>query len=264
MFHALILFCLAWPLDSAPPAIKFPNLPVASIPQTSDAVPVLEFEQLYVVESDAEFFLLASPKGLVRITYDDGPMKIRAKFADGSAELETRTYESRYIATVEASKGASGRVELIAIPAGVQDEGSIARRLIDIGVGPQPPPDPEPKPPGPSPAPAGFRVLMVYESSAKLTQEQRNILNSTAITGYLNAHCVKHPKLGTPEWRKWDKDIEVSPKESETMRKLWEETKPKLGELPQILIVVNGKGQLYPLPETEAETLKLLKQNGGE
>ncbi len=138
-------------------------------------------------------------------------------------------------------------------------------KLVIEGKGPRPPPGPNPPGPTPDvdptpvPNPANFRVLFVYESSQNHTREQLNILNSTAITTYLNERCVKGSD-GRPEWRRFDPDVVVSPKETETIRKLWEATKPALGDLPQIVIVVNGKGEVFDLPDTEAETLALLKK----
>jgi hypothetical protein len=134
-------------------------------------------------------------------------------------------------------------------------------RLVIEQKGPRPPPGPNPPGPDPTPKPnpASFRVLFVYESAANHTREQLNIINSTAIAAYLNEKCVKD-SAGRAEWRRFDPDVTLSSKESETIKKLWEATKPALGKLPQVVIVVDGKGEVFDLPETEAETLALLKK----
>jgi len=117
-------------------------------------VPLLTAGHWYVVQSEAEFFLIASPAKLVVIQYEQGPLRIKGLFSDGEGQVETRTYSSKFLAIVDAAAGQSGKVELIAIPAGVNDEGSITRRLVDIGVAPQPPPGPGPDPqPDPTPDP---------------------------------------------------------------------------------------------------------------
>jgi hypothetical protein len=142
---------------------------------------------------------------------------------------------------------------------------------IDVGPAPVPPPkpkvDPKPAPkPDDPPAPVvtgGLRVLFVYESSAALTREQQAVIYSPAVAEYLNRKCAKSA-AGHPEWRRWDKDVALSAKESPTMRDLWAATKPKLGTLPQLLIVNDKAGQLYALPATEAETLALLESYGGK
>lgn len=130
-------------------------------------------------------------------------------------------------------------------------------------VPPSPPPGPDPIPPTPPiPVPAsGLRVLFVYESSANLTREQLNILNSTKIAEYLNAKAAKDAK-GLPEWRRWDKDVNTT-HESDVWKNLWAATKPQLTQLPAVVIVTNQKGEVHPLPATEAETLDLLKKYGG-
>ena len=51
--------------------------------------------------------------------------------------------------------------------------------------------------------------------------------------------------------------------ENDTLKKLWAATKPQLGTLPVIVIVTDQKGEVLPLPATEAETLDLLKRYGG-
>ena len=114
--------------------------------------------------------------------------------------------------------------------------------------------------PGPTPV-AGFRVIFVSETSANLTKEQLNILNSTAIRDYLNK---KTARTGTrPDYRYWDKDVNVSG-ETETFKKLWASVQPKLGTLPQMAVVGNdGTVQIFALT-TEQETLATLKRIGGE
>lgn len=153
-----------------------------------------------------------------------------------------------------------------AIKAYVKDlDAKLKKAGIDAGPAPAPKPKPKPKPdepPAPTPA-TGLRVVMVYESSAPLTREQQAVIYSPAVSEYLTRKCVKSA-AGHPEWRRWDRDIVLAASESPTMRALWTDTKPKLGALPQLLIVNDAAGQLYPLPATEADALKLLKQYGGE
>lgn len=257
------------PIPAVAPTIVFPVLPTPDVlpvaptpPADPDAVPTLSYGQIYVVQSDANFALRASPKHLVDITYAPGPITVRGIFADGSGKVETRTFKSKYVAFVDAKDKASGRVELTAIPFGFTDESAITDQLIDIGAGPRPPPDPGPAPIDPvvppPPAPTGFRVMFIYETTDKLTREQLNILHSTQITAYLNEKCVKGAD-GRAEWRKWDKDVSISPKESPTMVELWNSVKPKLGKLPQLVIAVNGAATVMDVPATEAETLAKIK-----
>ncbi len=103
---------------------------------------------------------------------------------------------------------------------------------------------------------------MVYESVAKLNREQLNILHSTQITAFLNTACTKGSD-GRAEWRKWDQDVMVSPKESPQIVALWDSVKPQLGQLPRLVVAVNGAATVMDFPATEAETLAKLKQLAG-
>lgn len=259
-------------IPAIPPRIVFPVLPtpdkqpVAPAPPADpDAVPTLAYGKLYVIQSETAFILLASPRELVTITPTPGPIAVRGVFVDGTGRVETRTFQSKYVAFVDAGETASGRVELIAVPVGVADELAISRQLINVNHGPQPPPKPvDPVNPvdPPTPAPTGFRVVFAYESSAALTREQLNILNSTQITAFLNANCAKGAD-GRADWRKWDRDISISSRESATIVELWNAAKPKLGTLPQMIVAVDGKATVMDLPATEAETLAKLKTIAG-
>ena len=259
-------------IPAIPPRIVFPVLPtpdkqpVAPAPPADpDAVPTLAYGKLYVIQSETAFILLASPRELVTITPTPGPIAVRGVFVDGTGRVETRTFQSKYVAFVDAGETASGRVELIAVPVGVADELAISRQLINVNHGPQPPPKPvDPVNPvdPPTPAPTGFRVVFAYESSAALTREQLNILNSTQITAFLNANCAKGAD-GRADWRKWDRDISISSRESATIVELWNAAKPKLGTLPQMIVAVDGKATVMDLPATEAETLSKLKTIAG-
>lgn len=251
------------------PIVVAPVIPSVVTPDVStDTTPqVLEYGRFYVVESDEKFFLLASPSTIASVTYEEGPLKLRGIFVDGTGDIETRTYASKFIAIVDAKKDVTGVAELIAVPSGVPSEDKILRTLVQIGRGPRPPPvvvvpdepvvDPTPD------VPTGFRVILVYESSDKYPPETNNILFSTRITEYLSKACVKGPK-DIPEWRKWDKDMTVTSQESTTLKALWEQSKPKFGTMPQLIIAVNGKASIVDLPPTEQETLDLLKKYGGQ
>lgn len=240
--------------------VTFPGVaPVPAAPVLPDAVSVLQANQLFVVTSDEPFVLIASPANLVTITRETGPLKVRSVFADGTGKLETRTYSAPHIFIVEAA--GEGRVELIAIPNGFTDDGDLVRRWVDCGHAPQPPPGPDVDPVNPTPV-TGFRVLMIYETSAKLTREQSNILNSTKIRGLLNQVCTKGSD-GRAEWRCWDKDIEVGANESKPLVDLWNAVKPKLGELPKLVVAINGNATVMELPASEDATFEKLKSLAG-
>lgn len=138
----------------------------------------------------------------------------------------------------------------------------------DPGPGPAPPPPgpgPEPPPPDP-PKPAELRVLLLYETAATYPTQQMTALHSTAITDYLNKHCVRNT-AGQPQWRKWDDDYtdEQMRFESEEWRKAYAKAKAdSKGTLPWLL-VDNGSTLISePFPASETALMSVLKKYGGE
>lgn len=260
-------------VEPVKPFNPFPIIPVPDtpkdptpLPPNPDAVPILTPGKLFVVKSDAKFSLIASPKHLVNIRQVKGPRDISGVFVDGTGDDEDRTYENPFLAVIKAEKGKTGRVELIYIPAGAEDDSKFIRVLIDIGVAPQPPPNPDdPVIPTPTPAPEGFRALFIYKTTANLTREQYNILYSTQITKYLTDHCVKNGTL--PEWRKWSPDQKFATTESKTMVDLFKGTPSEaFQKLPILVISSNSKAEYFPITTTDTEKsiLDLLKSKGGE
>ncbi len=228
-------------------------------------MPTLAYGQIYVVQSEVEFFLRAYPKGLVAITPPTpGPITVRGVFADGSGKVETRTFKGKYVAFVDAVEGVAGRVELVATPVGVTDEASIAEQLVDIGAGPRPPPKPDPDvppvPPGPGPTPAGpLRIIMAYESSANMTREQLGILYSTKLTALMSEVCVKGAD-NRASWRKFDKDVVIAASEDPELAAIWKASKDQLGALPRLIIAVGSTVTVKDFPQNEAEALSLVKK----
>lgn len=252
-------------LTVSPPAVRMPVIQSPSPPAVPADAPVrLTPDTLYVIDSDIPLLVLGSPDGPLKVAAEDGPIRIRGKFADGTGKVETRTFKGKHVYTVDVADGKSGRCELIVVPKGVQDEKEIIRRLIDAGQGPQPPPvPPTPPTPPPSPAPipeAGFRALIVYESAdlAKLPASQVAVLTSGEVRGYLNDKCATGPDGKTKEWRVYDANADVS-KESATWQKAMQ---IKRDSLPWLVISNGQAGYSGPLPATIADTLKLLKQWG--
>lgn len=128
-----------------------------------------------------------------------------------------------------------------------------------------PPPKVDPVEPAPAPKPkdtgpvTGLRVIFVRESSAKTPLT----ISSAAVRSYLDKKCAKAAN-GQPEWRVYDPQQELSATESPTMKAMWEAAKPKLGTLPQMIVTSDQRGEIHPLPATDAEALTILKTYGGE
>ena len=245
-----------------PPGETLPDWPATPVvpqpmpPQPAPkAVASLAADELYVVQSDDDVQLLASPPGVVLITKEQGPIRVRGKFADNT-RVSTRTYQKKNVFIVERLK--PGDVELLLVPAG-----KVERRVVGDDSDPIPPPKPKPDdPPAPKPPEpvTSFRVIFVYESGDTLTAAQHSVIFGKSVSDYLDATATK--EAGRPGWRRFDKDA-AAEKEQPTMRALWSAVRPQLTATPCLVVEVNGRAEIVPLPATPAEALATLKTYSG-
>jgi hypothetical protein len=181
--------------DVAPPSPKVDPAPNPAPAPDPAAVSKLTPDLVYIaIQSDTPFLLFASPPGLVKVTKDTGPLKVRGKFSDGAGAYETRTVTAKYVAFVEAA--GIGRVELIAVPVGADAESGATRKLLDVddGTKPIPPPAPEPIPapkpipptPKPLPAPIGSGgfIVVVADDSAGATVAAAKLYDGPTLRAY--------------------------------------------------------------------------------
>lgn len=269
----LLLNGMAWGQAPAPPAswVKVPEvLPPPAPAPTPGSVPRLEPEALYVLDCSEPCFILVSPPGIVAVSQDAGPIKIRGKFVGGSGKYETRTFTGKMVFTVEAV--GSGRVELLVVKEGAKSAADVFRQLLDANLGPLPPPvppvppiPPKPDPPKPDPAPIpapGLRVLMLTETKNPiLTVGQKEVLFSAKVRDHLDRVCAN--ENGWPGYRIYDPTQTVA-----NDFQVWRDvmvrvttgaTKHK--ELPWLVISNPGKGGYEgPVPEGAAKFLELLKR----
>lgn len=272
---ALVLFTAVSAADG--PGDKKAKVKLPQPVQVTPAIPTptpgtvgkLFANQWYVFESDEQLLVLSSPAGLVTVTEDVGPLKIKGRFFDGGSENETRIYKGKFIYVVEAAR--DGRTELLIVPSGANKAEDVIRQSLDViaGKAPIPPPGPGPKPvpPGPdvdpnAPPPIageGFRVLIVYETGQNLPAAQSPILFGKTIREYLDAKTVLDADGRTHAWRIWDKDVDASGES-----KSWQDAlaRPRKS-IPWILISNGTTGYEGPLPATVDEALALLKKYGG-
>jgi len=250
------------PQPTPPPQPVVPDAePV--VPPSPQEVTELKADHWFVIEADVPFFVLDSRQGIVLIGYEEGPLKLKGKFADGNGKNETRTYNSKYLATVEAVT--KGQVELLVVPAGATDAGVVIRRTLTVmGQAPQPPPGPGPQPdPDDPPAPGpvtSFRVIFVKESGQTLLPGQSAIPGAKAIRDYLTAKTT--PEGNLAGWREYDPQ-QITANEQPTMRALWESVKPQLLAAPCLVIELNGRATVMPFPADVNACLAKLKEYGG-
>lgn len=246
------------PTPPAEPDVVLPDAPPvtppAPTPQPAPAITKLSAAELYPIESKVPLLVLASPEGIVTITEETGPIRVRAIFA-GNTRYSTRQIKGPSVYFVEAA--ATGRVELLI--ARKDGTGKVIRRTLDVTNGPAPipptpDPDPTPKPPGPVDPLKTFRVILIFESADNLTPAQRGIVYGKAVEDYLIANCTG----GRAGFRRRDKD---APGENDpTMAALWAAVQPAVTVTPCIALERNGKVEIVNLPKTPAETIEMMKR----
>lgn len=178
------LIALPLNLQAVDPPLPVPAVAPIRLP-TADSDPGgvrLTQDQLFVIDSDVPLFVFGSPTGLVKVTTESGPIKIKGLFAGGPPFSQTKTFAGKYVYTVE-SADRTGRCELIVVPAGIKAESEAIRRIIDVGAGPVLPPSallPPPKavPPvlPPSTGPARLIVLVVGETGKTASEAIEAVL----------------------------------------------------------------------------------------
>lgn len=246
-------------------------LPSACLGQ--DAITLTD-EMIYCLESDKPRIVLATPRSVVSIASERGPMRVRAKFADGDGRIETRSFTKEFLIFLEPA--ATGRTEILLIPLGVQSAAEIERLevVVSSGIGPRPPPEPEPGPgpgPGPKPEPEpeptpqptppkGIRVLFLCNEDA--TREQLNAVHSLETMQWLTANCAKSED-GRPEWRRWDptsiSKSSMLEKETPVWKRLWDDIAGKLPEGNLIVVAADNRVTINPL-KGPTETISLLNR----
>lgn len=226
--------------------------------KVGDPVP-LRLDEIYVINSPVDAIPRFHPNRHVKVSAEKGPIRVRARFAGGNGKTETREFAGPFVWFVEPTS--KGLVAVDVFPkAGVKEEKDIPTGLIDVlpdgKVEPKPEPAPEPKP-----APtASFRVMFVYESEALLTRTQKSTIYAQEVSEYLDANCTKENTQ--PGWRRREKDADGS-QDQPVMAALWAAVKPKITSVPCVVVEVNGKADILPLPGTPAEAITLFKKYKG-
>lgn len=227
--------------EFAAPQVVFPTEKVvtpdivapAVVTKTEEKqIDTLTEEQWYIIQSDSPLIVLSSPSGVVSVTGEVGPVRLRGKFAGGTGAVETRVFEMKHVYSISAVK--PGTVELIVVPVGVDAESSILRRsLVVSGSGPLPPPKPDVTPdvvPQPVPVPrTDFKVLFL--TNEDMSKEQSDTVFSTEIRSWLKANVSKIGN-GGEAFRSWDRTTVAMDgalnNEAIEMRSLYEAVKSRV------------------------------------
>jgi len=152
----------------APPAIDLPSgPPLPPAPKPPNTPTKLLANTLYVIAADPECIILTSPSGLVKVTAEKGPIKVRGQFVDGIG-VETRTFTRPNVYFLDAA--GTGLVELLVIPAGATLPGQVIRRNLDVDDGAQPLPPAPPTDPLTATLQAAYALETDADKAASLGQ----------------------------------------------------------------------------------------------
>lgn len=174
MRKAILILLLSGPLWAAEPVapVKAPvadvivlpviDPPPAPTPPVPSAVTKLSADVFYIVSSNSPFIVLSSPAGIVTVTQDTGPLRIRGRFVENPGVVQTKDFPAKFLTSVNAV--ATGKCELLILPSGATGEGQIIRRCLDVTVGPAPPPGPGPGPNPPIPGTFDRTVWDAYQA----------------------------------------------------------------------------------------------------
>lgn len=245
--------CATPPAPTPPvePDIILPGLdpvPPAPTPQPTPAITKLTSAELYVIEGKVPLLVLASPEGIVSVTEETGPVKVRAIFA-GNQKYSTRSIKGPSVYFVEAV--GTGRVELLITR--TDGKGKLIRRTLDVnGPGPAPTPDPVDPVIPPTPAPVGFRVIFVYETADALTPAMQRVMFGEKVRTYLDTR--------SKGYRRWDKDVDATNEKDADIKALWQAARPKVTTVPCIIVAVGGKADIIPFPADEDAALAILQK----
>lgn len=249
----LLLAVMGGAVMAGDPPIRLPVIEQPTPVVPPDTPVKLTGEKLFIIDSDLPLIVLSSPNGLLKVTEEAGPIRIRGVFVDGNGKVQTRNYKGKHVYTVEVADGRSGLAELIIVPVGVKAESEVIRRLIDANSGPQPPPpDPKPEPnpnPKPDPKPAEPQEVwvIVVEETAQRTVDTAKVLNDTKFWNGLVARGHR--------FRLFDKDAPEAAGFASQMP-----------SLPGVLVMAKDGKKLYAgkLPKTVAELEDTLKKVGAK
>jgi hypothetical protein len=137
------------PIPAPAPAepVHWPAVPTPVTPApTPGAVQTLAADEIYVIGLDADATVLASPAGIVTVSTEPGPVKMKGRFVGGTG-VQWKTFKNQQVVSVDPI--GTGRVEIMVVWGGVGGASKVERRFLDVGGSTPPAPVP-PTPPAPA------------------------------------------------------------------------------------------------------------------
>ncbi len=258
MFTPLLLFLLLqdspFPVRTDTPA-PTPVVQAETDPP-SQFIDKITYEEFYVLESEEPLLVLASPQGVVNVTYEQGPLMARGKWAGSNGDIETRMLMGKHLYFVDVIT--SGSVEVLVIKSGATNPANIFRQKISTQRGPRPPPivDPVVDPDVDKidvPDTGEFRVLMLYDEDADL--DALNVVNSVNTRRWLDQN--------TDGWRAWDRSSTLKPgyldNEEAVWKSIWNSAGPSVPAGPHLLIIKGKTITVRPLTSQVIQELESVK-----
>lgn len=175
------LLCVSFANADEQKPIRLPVIdnaePAPVVPPQPKPVTVLPEDHFFVVESDVQLIVLHSPDGILDISEDQGPIRLRGKFAGGSGKIESKTFSGKYVYTIEGKQ--TKQTELVLIPVGVTSSEQIVRAVLSVnGAKPPPIPDDDKKKDEPEPTPAGPVRLEIIEDVLNRDVDTAKVLSA--------------------------------------------------------------------------------------
>lgn len=245
------------PVLTEPEMIEVPQPPKKEYPKARE-IDVVEFDKLYVIESETELFLFQAVGQHLKVVQLEGPRTIFGRFSDGTGDYESRDIKSKHIYVLQAIT--SGKVELFVVPSGVTDRSLVKTIALTVGksLDPAPTPDTVPVPdPDPTPVPkVGFKALLLIDELASPKQQEAS--SSPEVEAWLTTNC----EGGKKGWQRWDKKSLMDPDFLSTEDQYWKELlvalRPTLPDGAHVFVMIDNKVHRAPLTSKD-DTLKFLQ-----
>lgn len=129
----LLLSALVTFAGAADGPIRLPVAPIVPTPMPAPVPPgsslSLTGGQWYVIECDVKCAVRSYPRGMVKVTEEAGPLRLKGVFA-GGGKVETRTYKGPVLYVVEAT--GKGTVDLEVVPFGFKSEAEIVGTSLQV------------------------------------------------------------------------------------------------------------------------------------
>lgn len=182
--------------------------PAPVVPPQPKPVTVLPEDHFFVVESDVQLIVLHSPDGILDVSEDQGPIRLRGKFAGGSGKIESKTFSGKFVYTIEGKQ--TKQTELVLIPVGVTSSEQIVRAVLSVnGAKPPPIPDDDKKKDEPQPEPTSGKVhLDIIEDPLNRTAETsiclQKVVGWSELIDSGSSYLIRDKNSGAAQFMKQD------------------------------------------------------------